>query len=85
MCYDEIMERNIGDIGETLYTEHFYFCNTHELLNKDYQQIIKEYTYCKSFNTAPYNSLQETPAQIADDFMLIENELKQMKSKDNNG
>ena len=85
MCYDEIIQKNITNIGETLYTEHFFFCNTSELLDEKYQQRIKEYTYCKSFNTAPYNSLQETPAQIADDFMLIENELKQIKSKDNNG
>ena len=81
MCYNEIMERNIGDIGETLYTEHFYFCNTHELLNKDYQQIIKKYNFSKTFNTPPYPTINETPARIIEDFMIIEQEFNKMKAK----
>lgn len=82
MCYDEIIQRNISEIGETLYTEHFFFCNTSEIVDYKYQQKIKEYTFCKSFNTAPYPSLSQTPAQTADDFMVIENEFKKMKAKD---
>ena len=49
-CYDEIMQKNITAIGETLYTEHFYFCNTNDLLDVKVQKRIKEYTYCKTFN-----------------------------------
>ena len=81
-CYDEIMEKNISAIGDTLYTEHFYFCNTHELLDQNVQQRIKEYSYCKTFSTPPFPSLQETPAKVIDEFMLIEKELNYLKAKD---
>ena len=84
-CYDEIMEKNINAIGDTLYTEHFFFCNTSELLDEKCQQRIKEYTYCKTFSTPPYKSLQDTPANIIDEFMLIEKELNYLKAKDSNG
>ena len=84
-CYDEIMQNNISSIGETLYTEHFFFCNTSDLLDQDVQKRIKEYTYCKSFSCPPYPSLQQTPANIIDEFMLIEKELNYLKSKDSDG
>jgi len=84
-CYDEIMERQISSVGDTLYTEHFYFCNTSDLLDVNVQQRIKEYSYCKTFSTPPYPSLQKTPAKVVDEFMLIEKELNYLKSKDSNG
>ena len=83
-CYDEIMERQISSVGDTLYTEHFYFCNTNDLLDVNVQQRIKEYSYCKAFSTPPYPSLQQTPAKVVDEFMLIEKELNYLKSKDSN-
>ena len=83
-CYDEIMQKNISSIGETLYTELFFFCNTSDLLDQDVQKRIKEYTYCKSFSCPPYPSLQQTPANIIDEFMLIEKELNHLKAKDSN-
>ena len=84
-CYDEIMEKNITAIGETLYTEHFFFCNTADLLDQNAQRRIKEYTYCKTFNCPPYSSLHKTPAKVIDEFMLIEKELNYLKTKDSNG
>jgi len=75
------MEKKINAIGETLYTEHFFFCNTNELLNADYQRKIKKYNFCKTFNTSPYPSLESTPADIIDDFILIENEVNHLKSQ----
>ena len=74
MCYDEIMENNVNAIGETLYTEHFFFCNTCELIDHECQKTIKKYNYCKTFNTPLYPSLDETPANIVDDFMRIDKE-----------
>ena len=76
------MEKNINAIGETIYTEHFFFCNTNELLNSDYQRKIKKYNFCKTFNTPPYQSLELTPAETIDDFMLIEKEVNYLKSKE---
>ena len=85
MCYDEIIEKGISNISKTLYEEHFYFCNTYDLLDEKYQQTIKEYSYSKTFSCPPYPSISETPIQIIDDFMLIEKELNQLKAKDSNG
>tara|TARA_R100000808_G_C2008385_1_gene62085 strand:- start:75 stop:329 length:255 start_codon:yes stop_codon:yes gene_type:complete len=84
MCYDELIERNIDDIGENLYIEHFYFANTYELLEPEYQNIIKKYNYTKLSNTPPYPSLQQTPARLIDNFMIIDYEMKKIKLKDKN-
>ena len=66
-------------MSESLYSEHFFFCNTSELLDKKIQQRIKEYNFCKAFNTAPFPSLSETPAQVVDDFLEIEYTIKSIK------
>ena len=84
MCYDELIEKAIKDIGETLFIEHFYFANTFDLLSVKHQNIIKKYNFTKSFNIPPYPSLQETPASIIDDFIIIENEINQLKQKEKN-
>jgi hypothetical protein len=81
MCYDELIQKNVENIGETLYTEHFFFCNTSEIIDVECQNRIKEYTYCKASNTSPYSDLQKTPANYIDQFMMIENELKKIKDK----
>lgn len=82
MCYDEIIEKNIDNVGKTLYDEHFFFCNTSELLDNKCQQRIKEYSFCKTFNTSPYQSLDQTPAEVIDDFLAIDKEFKNLKVKD---
>ena len=84
-CYDEIIEKEVKAIGETLYAEHFFFCNTSELLDPKIQQRIKEYNFCKSFNCPPYPSLQETPARVVDDFLQIDNIVNTMKREKTNG
>ena len=65
--------------SEELYTMHFFFCNTYELLNPKIKQRIKEYNYAKAFNCPPYPSIQETPAQVVDDFLQIENIMLNIK------
>ncbi len=72
-CYEELEAKNIENKSETLYIEHFYFANTYELLDTKVQQRIKEYNFCKAFNVGPYSSLDQTPADVVDDFMEIEN------------
>ena len=71
-CYSELIEKNISNVSETLYIEHFYFSNTSELIDKKIQQRIKEYNFCKAFNCPPYSSLMDTPAKVVDDFLEIE-------------
>ena len=83
-CYDEIIEKEVKAIGETLYAEHFFFCNTSDLLDVSIQKRIKEYSYCQMFNCPPFPSLMETPANVVDDFMTIGREIKRLKSKESN-
>ena len=74
-CYEELKVKNVNNISETIYTEHFFFCNTYELLDSKYQQRIKEYNFCKSFSCPPYSSLKNTPAKVIDEFLAIDNEI----------
>ena len=41
-CYQELEDKNIENKSETLYAEHFFFCNTSELLDQKTQERIKE-------------------------------------------
>ena len=84
-CYQELEDKYVSNKSEAVYSEHFFFCNTSELLDKKIQQRIKEYNYCKAFNTAPYSSLNETPAQVVDDFLEIEYIMSTIKKEKSNG
>ena len=77
-CYDEAVERGF-DIGEALYNQHFFFTDSEQLYNADCQNIIKKYIFCDNFNCPPYPSLQETPAQLVDNFLLIKREIQKAK------
>ena len=79
-CYQELEEKNVENKADAIYSEHFFFCNTADLLDEDIQLTIKEYNYCKTFNTPPFQSLDKTPANIVDDFLKIEYIMKN-KSK----
>ena len=35
---------------------------------------LKKYNFCKTFNSPPFPSLDETPAKLFEDFMIIEQE-----------
>ena len=76
-------------IGEALYKQSLFFVDSDMLVDSKAQNLIKKYTYCKKFNTPPYPSLQDTPAKLVDDFMLIDEEItaiKESKNKEvNNG
>ena len=82
-CYEELEQKQVKNKSESLYIEHFYFANTSELLDTKIQQRIKEYNYCKSFNTAPYPSLSQTPAKVVDDFLEIEYIMNNIKREQN--
>lgn len=85
MCYDELINKNIDTIGESLYLEHFYFANTYELIDVKYQQRIKEYNFCKTFSIPPYASLNTTPANVIDEFLQIDKEMNSIsKNKGKN-
>ena len=83
-CYEEMQNNGITNCSESLYIEHFFFCNTSELLDTKIQQRIKEYNFCKAFSVPPYPSLNDTPARVVDDFLEIEYIMLNIR-KENNG
>ena len=81
--YDEVMriyeatqKKNLG-IGQSLYSSCAFLVDYSLLLNSKMQDRIKEYNYCKAFSCSPYPSMMETPANMIDDFMIIEEEVNQ--------
>ena len=80
--YDEIIELyNISneqgfEVGQALYQQCAFFTDYQLLLRPEHQNTIKEYNYCKTFSCSPYPTMQETPAKLVDDFMIIEEEIK---------
>lgn len=79
LCNQELEDKKVINVSETLYIEHFMFCNTEQLIDKKIQTRIKEYNFCKSFNCPPYPSLKETPAKVIDEFLEIENIMNRIK------
>ena len=61
-------------MGEALYTQALFFADLTLLISSKFQDRIKEYLFCKNFNTPMYSSMQETPAEIIDDFTIIDEE-----------
>ncbi len=63
------------NLGESLYTQSFFFVNNSSLLDSKCQNRIKEYQFCKKFSCPPSASLESTPVDIIDDFMIIDEEV----------
>ena len=80
-CQQEAIEKGY-DIGEALYTQLFFFTDPIHIYNEDSQNLIKKYVFCDSFNCPPYPSLQETPADLVDNFLLIKNEINNSNIKE---
>ena len=80
-CYNEATERGF-DIGEALYNQLFFFADPEQLYNQECQNLIKKFIYCDTFNCPPYPSLEETPASLVDDFLLIKREINKANTKD---
>ena len=89
--YDEIVklydlsEEKGFDIGKSLYSQCAFFTDFELLINSKYQNRIKEYNYCKSFSCPPYPSMQTTPADIIDDFMIIDYEYNKIVNENSKG
>ena len=81
--YEELKNNNVKNISETIYSEHFFFCNTYELVDQNIQQRIKEYNFCKAFSVPPFPSLNDTPARVVDDFLEIEHIMSNIKKEKN--
>ena len=44
--------------------------------------MITSYLYCTESNTPPFKSLQDTPANFIDDWMIISREISYIKSQE---
>lgn len=73
LLYDKAKEKGF-DLGEALYSQVAFFADYKLLLNLECQKKIKEYRFCKSFSCPPCKSLEDTPEEIIDDFMIIDEE-----------
>ena len=73
--YDQAEDKGFN-VGEAIYTESFFFTDQNLLLDADCQSRITEYNFCKKFSCPPYPSLNVTPPNIIDDFLIIEQEYK---------
>ena len=81
-CYDEAVRRGF-DIGEALYNQHFFFSDPAHHYDNECQNLIKKYIFCDTFNCPPYPSLQETPADLVDNFLLIKREIQKASVEGN--
>ena len=79
----EATENQGMDIGQALYSSCAFFADYEFLVHSDIQNRIKEYNYCKTFSVPPYPSMQETPANLIEDFMTIEDECNKIRDKRN--
>ena len=79
--YDISIEKGF-ELGEALYTQAGFFTDYKLLLRLECQNKIKDYRFCKSFSCPPYKSLEDTPEEVIDDFMIIDEEFnKYIKNK----
>jgi len=75
-------ERQGFNIGEAVWLEHLYFCNTSDLVDTESQTLIKAYQYCTESGTPPYESLDKTPANFIDNWMIVRDELTHIRNID---
>ena len=80
-CHIEAIEKDF-DIGEALYNQFFFFTDQIHIYDEDCQNLIKKYVFCDTFKCPPYPSLQETPAELVDNFLLIKKELNNPNMKE---
>lgn len=84
-CYLECINKGFNRLGEALYQQAQMFVNMDKLLDTKKQLMIKQYQFCKKFNCPPYTSLQDTPIETIESFMIIDEEINNYKTKDQNG
>ena len=84
-CYDECIEKGFNQVGNALYEQSLFFANDIMFVDDKIQSKIKSYRYCKKFNCPPYPSLNETPIDIIDSFMIIDDEITQHQVRKQNG
>ena len=78
--YDEAINKGY-DLGEALYMQIAFFADPNLLIDIGSQNRIKEYQFCKRFSCPPYKDMQSTPANLIDEFMIIDQEFHNCEEK----
>lgn len=81
ILYDKCLNQGFP-IGKSLYKQSAFFVDNALLVDSKMQRRITEYTYCKKFNTPLYSTMNNTPANIVDEFMIIEEEYAYCKNEE---
>lgn len=84
-CYDKCIKKGYNQLGKALHQQALFIVNEELIIDHNIQLTIKKHQFCKQFNCPPYPSMIETPANIIDDFMVIEQEMNNFANKENNG
>ena len=71
VLYDKALEKGF-DLGEALYTQAAFFTDYYLLISKNIQEMIKQYRFSKAFNCPPYKSIEETPDEIINNYLIID-------------
>ena len=81
---DEILlEDTKVSAGQNLYFLTPLFCDQRYFVDSESQDFIRQYNFCKTFNTPLANTLDEIPAKIVEAFDTIEKELESVKRVNN--
>ena len=81
-CYDKCKEKGFKNLGKALYEQALFFVNIDKFLDQDCQLRIKEHKFCKEFNCPPYPSLNDTPANVVDEFLIIQEEIRNFSKEE---
>ena len=82
---DEILlEDTKVSAGQNLYFLTPLFCDQRYFIDSESQDLIRQYNFCKTYNTPLAKTFDEIPARLIEAFEIIEKELHNV-TKANNG
>lgn len=82
---DEILlEDTKVSAGQNLYFLTPLFCDQRYFINTESQDLIRQYNFCKTYNTPLAKTFDEIPARLIEAFEIIEQEMQNV-TKANNG
>lgn len=82
---DEILlEDTKVSAGQNLYFLTPLFCDQRYFIDTESQDLIRQYNFCKTYNTPLAKTFDEIPARLIEAFEIIEQELHNV-TKANNG
>lgn len=82
---DEILlEDTKVSAGQNLYFLTPLFCDQRFFIDSESQDLIRQYNFCKTYNTPLAKTFDQIPARLIEAFEIIEQEMQNV-TKANNG